>query len=213
MLHRGFSIVSISFNFFRPTATKVPNMPEISKCTDSDEFKLLKGLINEDVTVEEAVQWVIAATMDRLEGYGSGGTIDEADAITFQALLELAMQIDPSQYGPLLAFLKEMKMYNAVDSTTGLVLKAQDGSWVWSHLPTLTVCVRQICADFEREGINCKLPVFAVPRAMLIHIPRSMRPRYGTRATDQMGKAQHISCQSYSSGRRELRIFLTGADN
>ncbi|KAJ5864569.1 uncharacterized protein N7529_006485 [Penicillium soppii] len=126
----------------------------IFKCTDSDEFKLFKGLVNEDVTVEDAVQWVIGATMDRLEGYGPGGTIDKADAITFKVILELAMQIDQAQYGPLVAFLKELKLYNAVDSTTGLVLKAQDGSWVWSHLPSLTVCAREICDDFEHDDYD-----------------------------------------------------------
>jgi hypothetical protein len=135
-------------------------MPEILKCVDFDEFKLFKGLVNEEITVEDAVQWVIGATMDRLEGYGPGGTIDKADAITFKAILELAMRIDPAQYGPLVAFLKELKMYNAVDSTTGLVLKAQDGSWVWSHLPSLTVCAREIGADFERDDNNCKCSVF-----------------------------------------------------
>ena len=132
----------------------MPN--DMLKCTVSGEFKLFRGLVNEDITVEDAVQWVIGATMDRLEGYGPGGTIDEADAITFKAILELAMQIDPAQYGPLVAFLRELKLYNAVDSTTGLVLKAQDGSWVWSHLPSLTVCARDICTDFGGDDNNCK---------------------------------------------------------
>ncbi|CAG8101177.1 unnamed protein product [Penicillium salamii] len=123
---------------------------------DSGEFKLFKGLVDDEVTVEDAVQWVIGATMDRLEGYGPGGTIDKADAVTFMAILELAMRIDQAQYGPLVAFLKELKMYNAVDSTTGLVLKAQNGSWVWSHLPSLTTCARKILAEFERDdGYLC----------------------------------------------------------
>ncbi|KAJ5336809.1 hypothetical protein MYU51_005971 [Penicillium brevicompactum] len=122
-----------------------------SRPEGSGEFKLFQGLINDELTVEDAVQWVIGATMDRLEGYGSGGTIDRADKITFMAILELAMRIYQAQYGPLVAFLKELKMYNAVDSTTGLVLKAQDGSWVWSHLPSLTTCARSIMAEFERD--------------------------------------------------------------
>ncbi|CAG7970293.1 unnamed protein product [Penicillium salamii] len=117
----------------------------------SSEFKLFKGLVDDEVTVDDAVQWVIGATMDRLEGYGPGGTIDKADAVTFMAILELVMRIDQAQYGPLVAFLKELKMYNAVDSTTGLVLKARNGSWVWSHLPSLTTCARKILAEFERD--------------------------------------------------------------
>lgn len=32
------------------------------------------------------------------------------------------MQVDQAQYGHLVAFSKELKLYNAVDSTTGLVL-------------------------------------------------------------------------------------------
>ena len=85
--------------------------------------------------------------MDRLENYGPGGTIEKADAITFIAIIELAMQIDTTQYDPLVKFLAELKLYNAVDSSTGLVLKTQDGSRVWSHLPSLTFCARKIWTD------------------------------------------------------------------
>lgn len=131
-------------------------MLSYSKSDSSSELKLFTGLVNDEVTVEDAVQWVMGTTMDRLEAYGPGGTIDKADTITFMAILELAMQIDPAQYDPLIAFLKELKMYNAVDSTTGLVLKARDGSRVWSHLPSLTTCARRIWADFGCDDHDCK---------------------------------------------------------
>ncbi|KAG0154281.1 hypothetical protein PDIDSM_1661 [Penicillium digitatum] len=99
-----------------------------TRAEESKEFKLFKALVNGDLAVEDTVQWVIATTMDRLENHGPGGTIEKADAITFIAILELAMQIDTTQYGPLIKFLAELKLYNAVDSSTGLVLKTQDGS-------------------------------------------------------------------------------------
>ncbi|KAJ5970897.1 uncharacterized protein N7479_000815 [Penicillium vulpinum] len=115
---------------------------------DSEEFKLFEALVNGNVAVDDAVQWIITTTMDRLESYAPGGTIEEADAITFIAIIELAMQIE-TEYGPLIEFLKELKQYNAVDSSTGLVLKTQDGSRVWSHLPSLTFWVREIWNDHE----------------------------------------------------------------
>ncbi|KAJ5592753.1 hypothetical protein N7537_009657 [Penicillium hordei] len=122
-------------------------MLTLTRAEESKEFKLFEALVNGDVEVDDAVQWVIAATMDRLEDYGPGGTIEKADAITFIAIIELAMQIDTTQYDPLVKFLAELKLYNAVDSSTGLVLKTQDGSRVWSHLPSLTFWVREIWTD------------------------------------------------------------------
>ncbi|QQK47984.1 hypothetical protein Pdw03_5619 [Penicillium digitatum] len=120
-----------------------------TRAEESKEFKLFKALVNGDLAVEDTVQWVIATTMDRLENHGPGGTIEKADAITFIAILELAMQIDTTQYGPLIKFLAELKLYNAVDSSTGLVLKTQDGSRVWSHLPSLTFWAREIWNEHE----------------------------------------------------------------
>ncbi|KAJ5967538.1 hypothetical protein N7501_003786 [Penicillium viridicatum] len=122
-------------------------MLKLTGAEESKEFKLFEALVNGDVEVDDAVQWVIATTMDRLENYGPGGTIEKADAITFIAIIELAMQIDTTQYDPLVKFLAELKLYNAVDSSTGLVLKTQDGSRVWSHLPSLTFCARKIWTD------------------------------------------------------------------
>ncbi|KAJ5192735.1 hypothetical protein N7449_008877 [Penicillium cf. viridicatum] len=122
-------------------------MLKLTRAEESKEFKLFEALVNGDVEVDDTVQWVIATTMDRLENYGPGGTIEKADAITFIAIIELAMQIDTTQYDPLVKFLAELKLYNAVDSSTGLVLKTQDGSRVWSHLPSLTFWVREIWTD------------------------------------------------------------------
>lgn len=122
---------------------------KLTRVEESVEFDLFNDLVNRDLTVEDAVQWVTTITMDRLESYGPGGTIEKADAITFIALLELVMRIETTQYVPLIAFLEELKSYNAVDSATGLVLKMQDGSRVWSHLPSLTLCARQIWTDYE----------------------------------------------------------------
>ncbi|KAJ5816665.1 hypothetical protein N7447_008898 [Penicillium robsamsonii] len=122
-------------------------MLELTRVEDSEEFKLFEALVNGEVAIDDAVQWVINRTMDRLEGYGPGGTIDKADEITFIAILELAMQIDTTQYGPLVEFLGELKLYNAIDSSTGLILKTQDGSRVWSHLPSLTIWAREIWND------------------------------------------------------------------
>ncbi|KAJ5210538.1 hypothetical protein N7472_000677 [Penicillium cf. griseofulvum] len=120
---------------------------KITRAEDSEEFKLLGALVNGDVTVDDAVQWIMSMTMDRLESYGPGGTIERADELTFIALIELAMQIDTTQYGPLVEFLGELKLYNAVHSSTGLILKTQDGSRVWSHLPSLTFWARKIWTD------------------------------------------------------------------
>ncbi|KAJ5530921.1 hypothetical protein N7527_004314 [Penicillium freii] len=122
-------------------------MLKLTQAEESKEFKLFEALVNGDVEVDDAVQWVIATTMDRLENYGPGGTIEKADAITFIAIIELAMQIDTTQYDPLVKFLAELKLYNAVDSSTRLVLKTQDGSRVWSHLPSLTFWARKIWTD------------------------------------------------------------------
>lgn len=181
-----------------------------SRPEGSGEFKLFQGLINDELTVEDAVQWVIGATMDRLEGYGSGGTIDRADKITFMAILELAMRIYQAQYGPLVAFLKELKMYNAVDSTTGLVLKAQDGSWVWSHLPSLTTCARSIMAEFERDE-DCKWPLQSLwLKANRRSLHRSMRPKHGPRTTNQMGQDQHLPRTIYTSGRCQIHLLIAG---
>ncbi|CAI7565393.1 unnamed protein product [Penicillium palitans] len=119
-------------------------MLKLTRPEESKEFKLFAALVNGDIEVDDAVQWVIATTMDRLENYGPGGTIEKADAITFIAIIELAMQIDTTQYDPLVKFLAELKLYNAVDSSTGLVLKTQDGSRVWSHLPSLTFWAREV---------------------------------------------------------------------
>ena len=119
-------------------------MLKLTRAEESKEFKLFAALVNGDIEVDDAVQWVIATTMDRLENYGPGGTIEKADAITFIAIFELAMQIETTQYDPLVKFLAELKLYNAVDSSTGLVLKTQDGSRVWSHLPSLTFWAREI---------------------------------------------------------------------
>ncbi|KGO64091.1 Protein of unknown function DUF3632 [Penicillium italicum] len=127
-------------------------MLKLTRAEESKEFKLFAALVNGEITVEDVVQWVTATTMDRLEDYGPGGTIEKADAITFIAILELAMQIETTQYGPLVEFLGELKLYNAVDSSTGLVLKTQDGSRVWSHLPSLTFWAREIWNDHECGG-------------------------------------------------------------
>ncbi|KAF9252902.1 hypothetical protein DTO006G1_2139 [Penicillium roqueforti] len=120
---------------------------KLTQADESEEFKLFEAVVNGDVTVEDAVQWVITTTMDRLEDYGPGGSIEKADAVTFIAIIELAMQIDTTQYGPLVEFLGELKLYNAVDSSTGLILKTQDGSRVWSHLPSLNFWVAEIWTD------------------------------------------------------------------
>lgn len=128
-------------------------MLKLTRVEESKEFKLFAALVNGDIEVDDAVQWVIATTMDRLENYGPGGTIEKADAITFIAIIELAMQIDTTQYDPLVKFLAELKLYNAVDSSTGLVLKTQDGSRVWSHLPSLTFWAREVWT----HQMKCKL--------------------------------------------------------
>ncbi|KAJ6178601.1 hypothetical protein N7519_009062 [Penicillium mononematosum] len=122
-------------------------MLKLTQAEESKEFKLFAALVDGEVEVEDAVQWVINTTMDRLENYGPGGTIEKADAITFIAIIELAMQIDTTQYGPLVDFLSELKLYNAVDSSTGLVLKTQDGSRVWSHLPSLSFWAGELWND------------------------------------------------------------------
>ncbi|OQE18789.1 hypothetical protein PENFLA_c020G01273 [Penicillium flavigenum] len=122
-------------------------MLKLTQTEESKEFKLFAALVDGEVEVEDAVQWVINTTMDRLENYGAGGTIEKADAITFIAIIELAMQIDTTQYGPLVDFLAELKLYNAVDSSTGLVLKTQDGSRVWSHLPSLSFWASELWND------------------------------------------------------------------
>lgn len=122
-------------------------MLKLTQTEESKEFKLFAALVDGEVEVEDAVQWVINTTMDRLENYGAGGTIEKADAITFIAIIELAIQIDTTQYGPLVDFLAELKLYNAVDSSTGLVLKTQDGSRVWSHLPSLSFWASELWND------------------------------------------------------------------
>jgi hypothetical protein len=127
-------------------------MLKLTQAEESKEFKLFAALVDGEVEVEDAVQWVINTTMDRLENYGTGGTIEKADAITFIAIIELAMQIETTQYTPLIDFLAELKLYNAVDSSTGLVLKTQDGSRVWSHLPSLSFWARELW----NERMTCK---------------------------------------------------------
>ncbi|KAJ5780718.1 hypothetical protein N7457_005878 [Penicillium paradoxum] len=124
---------------------------KLTRVEESAEFDLFKALVHRDVTVEDVVQWVTTSTMDRLESY-SGGTIEKADSITFIALIELAMRIDPVQYPPLIEFLGELKLYNAVDSATELVLKMQDGSRVWSHLPSLTVWAWTLWTEYESDA-------------------------------------------------------------
>lgn len=102
-----------------------------------EEYTIINQVVQNDITVDNAVQRLRDMTMAALDTHGPNarGGVGLVDYNTSLSVMELAQRLQPGQHGQLAGFMSRLQKEIAIDPTTGEPLKC-DNDILWTGLPS-----------------------------------------------------------------------------